>query len=162
MTIADRTYITLAVDSRGGTDADGRQCPRWASDAAEVERQVRSLRAARPEMMGVALYANYAEPPLIAEADALFGRYWVMPVLTLEPGAVPGAVKLSNIGAMDARDVVVAGGDGNGHGVAKVPLLEAGASTELNLPAAGGPRTVRLRPAPGLTLLNHELRVNGP
>ena len=68
---ADRTYIALAVDSRRGTDPDGRQCPRWASDAAEVERQVRSLRAARPEMMGVALYANYAEPPLIAEADAL-------------------------------------------------------------------------------------------
>ena len=159
---ADRTYIALAVDSRRGKDADGRPCPRWASDAAEVERQVRSLRAARPEMMGVALYANFAEAPLIAEADALFGRYWVMPVLTLEPGAVPGTVKLSNIGAMDARDVVVAGGDGNGQGAAKVPLLEAGASTELNLPAADGPRTVRLRPAPGLTLLNHELRVNGP
>ena len=149
---ADRTFITLAVDSRRGKDEDGRKTPRWASDRAELERQVRSLRAARPEMMGVALYANFAGADLIAEADDLFWRYWIMPVLTLEPTLDARTVTVRNIGAMDARDVVVIGQGGNQDWTTKLPILEAGKN--LDLPVRGDVRTVRVEPASALTLLN--------
>ena len=156
---ADRAFIALAMDSRQGVDEDGRKCPRWSSDRSETERQIRSLRTARPEMMGVGLYGNFAEEDLIAEADDLFYRYWVMPVLTLEPGPEAGAVRLRNIGAMDARDVVVVGKGGSRDWVNKVPVLQSGDILNLDLPVGGG-GTVRIEPAPALTLLHGELRVD--
>ena len=154
---ADRTFITLAVDSRRGEDEDGRKTPRWSSDRAEIERQIRSLRAARPDMMGVALYANFAEQHLIAAADDLFWRYWIMPVLTLEQAADSETVTMRNIGAMDARDVVVAGRRGSRVWEKKLPLLEAGTSLELPIPDVV--QTVRARPAPALTLLDDKSSV---
>lgn len=152
---ADRSFISLAIDSRQGKDRDGRKCPRWSSDRAEIERQIRSLRTARPDMMGVALYANYAEEDLIAEADDLIGRYWVMPVLTLEPASGSGTLTLRNIGAMDARNVVLVGKGASGDWQKKISVLEAG--TSLDLPVRGDVRTVRIEPAPALTLLNDKL-----
>ena len=157
---AGRTFIALAMDSRQGTDEDGHKCPRWSSDRSETERQIRSLRTARPEMMGVGLYGNFAEEDLIAEADDLFYRYWVMPVLTLERGSDAGAVRLRNIGAMDARDVVVVGKGGGRDWVNKVPVLQAGKGLKLALPVGGGGGTVRIEPAPALTLLHGELRID--
>ena len=112
---ADRAFITLAIDSRKVQDNDGRVTLRWSSDRAEIERQIRSLRTARPEMMGAALYGNYAEENLIAEADDLSRRYWIMPVLTLRQKADSQIVTLHNIGAIDARDVVVVGDGGSGN-----------------------------------------------
>ena len=158
---ADRTFIALAMDSRQGKDEDGRKCPRWSSDRAETERQIRSLRAARPEMMGVALYGNFAEEDLIAEADDLFYRYWIMPVLTLELARHSGAVTLRNIGAMDARDVVVVGKGGSRDWVKKLLVVEAGESLNLDLSVGDGVRTVRIEPAPALTLLKGVIDVKG-
>ena len=158
---ADRTFIALAMDSRQGKDEDGRKCPRWSSDRAETERQIRSLRTARPEMMGVALYGNFAEEDLIAEADDLFYRYWIMPVLTLELARHSGAVTLRNIGAMDARDVVVVGKGGSRDWVKKLLVVEAGESLNLDLSVGDGVRTVRIEPAPALTLLRGVIDVKG-
>ena len=156
---AERTFITLAMDSRKGKDEDGRKCPRWSSDRAETEKQIRSLRTARPEMMGVCLYGNFAEQDLIAEADDLFYRYWIMPVLTLQSALDSGAVKVRNIGAMDARHVVVSGKGGGPDWVKRVRVLRSGESLSLDLPSGGRVRTVRIEPAPALTLLNGELGV---
>ena len=58
---ADRAFITLAIATRKGKDNSGRVTSRWSSDGAEIERQIRSLRTALPEMMGVALYGNHAD-----------------------------------------------------------------------------------------------------
>ena len=152
---ADRTFITLAMDSRQGVDEDGRKCPRWSSDRAETERQIRSLRTARPQMMGVCLYGNFAKEDLFAEADDLFYRYWIMPVVTLEPASGSGTVTLRNIGAMDSRDVVLVGKGASGDWVKKISVLEAG--TSLDLPVRGDVRTVRIEPSPAVTLLHDKL-----
>lgn len=149
---ADRAFITLAIDSRKGKDNDGRVTPRWSSDRAEIERQIRSLRTARPEMMGAALYGNFAEENLIAEADDLFRRYWIMPVLTLRQKADSKIVTLHNIGAIDARDVVVVGDGGSGNWRNTLPVLEAGTSWELTVP--DGVQHVDIEPSATVTLLN--------
>ena len=149
---ADRAFITLAIDSRKGKDNSGRVTSRWSSDGAEIERQIRSLRTALPEMMGVALYGNHADEHLIAEADDLFRRYWIMSVLTLQQKPDSKTVTLHNIGAIDARDLVVVGEGGSGNWRNTLPVLDAGTRRELSVP--DGVQHVDIESSAAVTLLN--------
>jgi len=115
----------------------------------EMELVYRYLRRVAPEMMGIAFYNGggaIAVPDEVAQrnrlaADDLFLKYYVMPVVTLQTGALGVSaeaisVTVRNLGAMDSGEVTVAVFDGD---------QEIGQETLETVPAGFAHRTSTAR-----------------
>ncbi len=143
----------------------------------EMELVYRYLRRVAPEMMGIAFYNGSGGTKVPEElrlrnaraADDLFLKYFVMPVVTLEAGALGVSaeaisVTVRNLGAMDSGEVTLAVFDGDqeiGHGTIEVVpagFARRNSTAKVTIPwqAERGAHhlEVRIVAAPGSTVLD--------
>lgn len=132
----------------------------------QLEREIAYARYRAPEMPGIGVYGA-AWSDYSRFTDDLTYRYFIVPVVKIErprPSAgQPVSVTLSNIGGMDARDVVVeaVGLDGGRLGVARVRLLKAGErkQVEVDVDRPQAVCSTRGMPGGGYTVLNPPKRL---
>ena len=130
----------------------GVQKDRWAGTPFEIENQIRSVRRARPTVMGIGLYLSKADEKLVLAADKVCYDYFIKPVLLLSLDA-KGNTTVFNIGGMDARNIVLEIERGSDPKVKRVKIGIIKAGDEFQLPGANFKR-VRVLPSDSYSVLN--------